>query len=165
MIVLVAAMGSNRVIGDKGSIPWHLPSDLKRFKALTLGHTIIMGRKTFLSIGKSLPGRTNIVVTRDPESLVSYHGISTAASLADVLTPWIASSTAAIVIGGAEIYRQVIPFADLLYLTLIDHEYAGDAFFPEIDEARWEIATKIEGDQARDKFPYPFRYLTYRKRK
>lgn len=154
-------MGSNRVIGKDNKMPWHLPADLKRFKALTLGHWVVMGRKTFESIGKPLPGRTNAVITRNPESIDSSSGILVVHSL-NALENFKILNTI-FIIGGAEIYEQTLPMADMLYVTRIDHDFPGDAFFPEIRESDWELIESVKGNTEGDAFPYRFQYLTYKK--
>jgi dihydrofolate reductase len=135
-VSIVVALGKNRELGLKGSLLWHIPDDLKRFKALTLGHPIVMGRKTFESIveilKKPLPGRTNIVVTRDPNW--SYEGVVVAHSLEEALEKAKALDSEEIHIGGgAELYEQALPYVDRLYLTLIDDEKEADTFFPEYE--------------------------------
>ena len=141
----IAAMARNRVIGQGNGLPWRLPGDLKFFKAATLGKPVVMGRKTFQSIGKPLPGRPNIVVTRDPgfvaEGVHVVRDIETALDLAARL----ARETGAeevMVIGGAEIYAQALPRLDRLYLTEIDAEIEGDAYFPEIEPRVWREAAR-----------------------
>ncbi|MBI3566256.1 MAG: dihydrofolate reductase [Elusimicrobia bacterium] len=161
MISLVVAMARNRVIGAAGKLPWHLPEDLKRFKAVTTGHPIVMGRKTFDSIGRPLPGRTNVVVTRDASRV--FPGCVVASSLDDALAkasaPGVPGSEEVCVIGGGEIYRQALPRAGRIYLTRIDREVAGDAFFPEFDEAAFEVVSR----EARTE-PFPFEFLVLRRR-
>jgi dihydrofolate reductase len=136
-VVIVAGMGrKTRAIGMKNDLIWHVPADMKRFKALTLGHPIIMGRKTFESIveilGKPLPGRTNIIVTRNSE--YSYPGTVTAASLEDAFAIALKENPTEIHIGGgAEMYSQALPFVDKIYITLFDDDTAGDTTFPEFE--------------------------------
>lgn len=132
-ICAVVAIGKNRELGLKGKLLWHIPDDLKRFKRLTLGHPMVLGRKTFESIlgylGKPLPERTNIVITRDPAW--SYDGVLTASSVEGALEKAKALDPEEIHIGGgAEIYRQALPYIDKLFLTLIDAEGEADSFFP-----------------------------------
>jgi len=135
-IAVIVAMAQNRVIGKDNQLPWHLPNDLKYFKATTLGKPIIMGRKTYESIGRPLPGRTNIVVTSDRK----YHreGVHTAHNIADAveLGRQIAQTdgvTEVMVIGGARLYQQVLNDVSRLYLTRVNAEVSGDAHFPELD--------------------------------
>jgi len=136
-IAIIAAMASNRVIGKRGALPWHLPEDLKRFKELTTGHPVIMGRKTFESIvavlGKPLPDRRSIVVTRSAR--YASPGCEVAATLAGAIH--MAGAQTAFVIGGAEIYALALPLADNLYLTEIDARFDGDAWFPDFDRSEW----------------------------
>jgi len=139
-IHLVAAVASNGVIGASGKLPWHLPEDLKHFKALTFGHPVIMGRRTWDSLGKPLPGRENIVVTRD--RAFDAPGASVAASLEAALA-LCADSPVAFVIGGGELYAAALPCADVLTLTEIQHDFEGDARFPEFDRAAWRESERI----------------------
>ena len=142
-VSLLAALARNRVIGRDNAIPWHLPEDLKRFKQLTLGHAVIMGRKTFDSIiettGKPLPGRDNIVITRSRGW--AHAGCRVAHSLEEALAA-VASAKQAFVIGGAEIYALALPLADRLYFTEIDAEFEGDALFPEFDRTQWREVSR-----------------------
>ena len=131
---LVAAVATNGVIGAKGGMPWRLPTDLKHFKALTLGHPVIMGRRTWESIGGPLPGRENIVVTRTRG--YEARGASIAASLEAALA-LCAGEPVAFVIGGGELYRAALPLAHGLALTEIHRDYEGDARFPEFDRGAW----------------------------
>lgn len=133
-LTLVAAMAHERVIGIDNTLPWRLPEDLQHFKAVTLGKPVIMGRKTYDSIGRPLPGRRNIVVTRQGDW--TRDGVETAGSLDEALA-MAAGVEEVCLIGGAELYRQAIGQADRLSLTEIDAVYAGDAWFPAIDPARW----------------------------
>jgi dihydrofolate reductase len=127
-------MARNRVIGKGGALPWRLSADLKRFRALTMGHPIIMGRKTYDSIGRALPGRRNIVVSRNAQ--LAIDGVETATSL-DSALQMVAKAGQVFVIGGEQIYRAALDLADRIELTLIDQDFDGDAFFPEIDPAVW----------------------------
>jgi dihydrofolate reductase len=155
-IAIVAALGRNRVIGSGGTMPWHLPEDLGRFKRLTLGHAVIMGRKTFESIiataGKPLPGRDNIVVTRSRDW--SHSGCHAVRSL-DAALAAAQGSPEAFVIGGAEIYALALPLARRLHLTEIERDFDGDAFFPEFERSQWR-----EVSRERRALPEPggFRY-------
>jgi dihydrofolate reductase len=152
LTALVAALARNRVIGVGNRLPWRLPEDLARFKRLTMGAPVIMGRKTRESIGRPLPGRRNIVVTRERkatwEGCVVAHSLEDALALAD-------DAAAAFVIGGAGLYAQALPRAERLYLTLIDADYAGDAWFPEFDAAAWREVARESGVSA-DGLGYAF---------
>ena len=142
LTALVAAVARNRVIGLANRLPWRLPEDLRRFKRLTMGAPVIMGRKTRESLGRPLPGRRNIVVTRQREA--TWEGCVVAHSL-DAALALAGDAAEAFVIGGAELYAQALPRADRLYLTLIDADYAGDAWFPEFDAAVWREVAREPG--------------------
>lgn len=140
-VSLIAALGRNRVIGRGRDVPWRLPADLKRFKQITMGHSVIMGRKTHASIGRPLSGRRNIVLTRDDDH--STPGCERARSLDEALA--LAGDGEVFVIGGGDVYEQALPKADRLYLTMIDLAPEGDVRFPEIDAADWREVERVEG--------------------
>jgi dihydrofolate reductase len=145
-ISIIVAMAKNRVIGKDNKLPWHLSADLKRFKALTMGHHIIMGRKTFESIGKILPGRKSVIVTRNPE--FRFEGIVTAGNLQEALEKS-SDDTEVFVIGGEEIFREAQILATRIHATEIAREYTGDRKFPAIDCSTWRETnseTFSEGD-------------------
>lgn len=131
-------MAKNRVIGVNNTLPWHLSADLKRFKALTMGHHIIMGRKTFESIGRVLPGRTSIVITRNE----SYRpaGVTVACSVSDAIA-CSAGDDEVFVIGGERIFREALPLATRIHATELGRDYDGDTYFPAIDRAQWREAS------------------------
>lgn len=138
-LTAIAAVARNGVIGAQGDLPWRLPADLRRFKALTTGHVLVMGRKTFESIGRALPGRTTIVVTRQPGW--SADGVRVASSVDDALVAAAELGPETFVAGGAEIYAQTLARADRLELTEVHAEPEGDTFFPELDRSAWlEVA-------------------------
>ena len=139
-ISLIAAVANDNVIGADNALPWHLPDDLRHFKALTLGHPIIMGRKTFESIGRPLPGRHNIIVTRNPHYTVA--GCDTAISIETALALCSGRTDEVFIIGGAQIYAQALPFANRLHLTEIEADFAGDTRFPLIDPAQWQLTSR-----------------------
>ncbi|MFO1414660.1 MAG: dihydrofolate reductase [Burkholderiales bacterium] len=155
-LALIAAVARNGVIGAGNALPWRLPEDLKRFRALTTGHAVIMGRRTWDSIGRPLPQRQNIVVTRTP----GWHaeGAQPAGSLAAALAQ-VALPEPAFCIGGGELYTAAIGMADVLHITAIDRDFAGDAHFPAIDPAHWREAAREPGHDAGAGFDYAF--LTY----
>lgn len=158
--VIIAAVARDGGIGRNGDLAFHISADLRRFKALTMGHTIIMGRKTFESLPKgALPGRRNIVVTRDKNR--SFSNADRAGSLEEaVLMAREAGETEAFIIGGAQIYKQALPLADRLEITSIEAAATGaDAFFPEIDPAQWHTVIKSER-MADEKSQIPYRFLT-----
>lgn len=137
---VVAAVAANGVIGARGGLPWHLPEDLKHFRALTFGHPVIMGRRTWDSLGKPLPGRENIVVTRS--RTLEVPGASTAASLEAALA-LCSRSALAFVIGGGELYTAALRYAEVLVLTEIQRDFEGDARFPALDRALWHEAERV----------------------
>lgn len=155
MISLIVAYDQNRVIGYNNSMPWYLPEDLKYFKEKTMGKPMIMGRKTFESIGRPLPGRRNIVVTRNSD--YSHEGIEVASCLEEAFK-MSGDAEEVMVIGGAQIFKASLPFANRLYITLIHGEFNGDTFFPEIGE-EWEITSKSEMYQSKE--GHQFQYITY----
>ena len=153
-ICLVAAMAANRVIGKNNALPWHLPPDLKRFKALTLGHPVVMGRKTYESIGKPLPGRRNLVITRNRDYLAA--GCEVVHSL-DAALAACADDKEIYIIGGAELYRESLPHAQRLEFTEIHAEFDGDARFPEYSPSEWrETGRETHGSEAGITFRYDF---------
>lgn len=158
---LVWAMAQNGVIGRNNSLPWHLPEDLKYFKRITLGKPVIMGRKTFESIGKPLPGRTNIVITHNPQfhakGVKVVHSIEAARALCESLAE-LDGFDEAMVIGGAEIYRLALPEADRLYLTEVHADVAGDTVFPEFDRGAWREVAR-EDFEAAGPNPYNYSFL------
>ena len=151
-VYLVAAVARNGVIGAKGQLPWHLPEDLKHFRKITLGHPVIMGRRTWQSLGNPLPGRDNIVISRTPG--FEAPGASVAASL-EAAIALCAGEPVAFVIGGAEIYAAALPLADGLVLTEIGADYAGDTHFPDWDRAAWR-ATQREMHTSADGLRFDF---------
>jgi len=154
-VSLIAAMSRNRAIGLDQGLPWYLPADLKRFKALTTGHTLIMGRKTFETLRGPLPWRTTIVVTRQPN--YDPPGVIVARSIDEALAK--AGGDEVFIAGGEDVFRQTLDRADRLYLTLIDRDYPGDTFFPEFDESAWRLAER-EDFPAEEQHP-AFSFLVY----
>lgn len=159
IISLIAAMDRNRLIGNKNQLPWHLPADFAHFKSVTMGKPIIMGRKTFESIGRPLPGRSNIVLSRNPD--IHYDGVVNVSSFDEAIAE-AGAAQEVMVIGGSSIYEMVLPRADRLYLTCVDAEFEGDAWFPEIDEKRWQ-ETENKLRQADEKNRYDCRFITLEK--
>lgn len=155
LISYVVAMDRNRVIGRDNALPWHLPPDLKRFKTLTMGRPIIMGRKTYESIGRPLPGRRNIVISRNPS--YKAEGCEVVGSLEQAIAIT-ADVEEAMIIGGGAIFESAMPLVGRMYLTLIDTAFEGDAWFPEYDPAKWRIiAEEKHGYSEGDKeFEYRF---------
>lgn len=156
-IAMIAAMAAGRVIGLENKMPWHLPADLKHFKAVTLGKPVVMGRKTYESIGRPLPGRRNIVISRQPVPADSP--VEWVSSIDDALA-LVADVAEVMIIGGAEIYRQCLPFATRLYLTEIALEVAGDAWFPDYRAvADWQELANDYFPVSADN-PIAYRFLT-----
>jgi len=157
---IIVAMARNRTIGINNSLPWRCPEDLKHFKALTMGHPMIMGRKTFDSIGKPLPGRTTVVVTRN--SNLKIDGCLIANSLQQAID-LCKGDTEIFVVGGAEIYAQALPLADTLYVTEIQQEVEGDAHFPGFALSDWqEVARDIKSQN--EPQPLQYHFVTYRRK-
>ena len=142
---LIAAVASNGAIGLEGDMPWHISEDLKYFKRVTMGAPVIMGRKTYASIGSALPGRANIVITRNTafssDDADVVHDVAAGVRKAQAIAQ-IDGSAEVFVIGGAEIYAQVLAAADRVYLTEIDGEFSGDAFFPDLDTTQWREVSR-----------------------
>ena len=153
MISIIVAMAKNRVIGKNGQLPWHLPSDLRRFKHLTMGHTLLMGRRTFESIGQPLPGRRIIVLSRDQEyQLAGCKVVSDIESGIQLASP----AEELFICGGAEIYQQALPLVERIYLTELDTEIEGDTYFPELPAGEFQI---METQQLKDELNYRFSIL------
>jgi len=157
ILSLICAMDKNRLIGNNNQLPWHLPADLALFKKTTLGKPVIMGRKTYDSIGRALPGRQNIVITSNPGW--SADGCDVANSIEQALK-LVKQDEEAMLIGGASLYEQTLAQADILYLTLIDHAFSGDTWFPEIDLDIWKIESQSHFP-ADDKNAYSFTFVKY----
>ena len=158
-LAIIVAMAKNRTIGINNTLPWHCPEDLKRFKSLTMGHHLIMGRKTFDSIGKPLPGRTTVVISRDRK--LKIQGCTVVNSLPEAIASC-AKDPQIFVVGGADIYTQTINLADILYITEIQKDVIGDAVFPEFDESAWHEASR---EIHRQEIPEPLEYhfVTYQR--
>ena len=161
-ISLIAAMSTNRVISLKGQLPWHMPDDLKYFKKMTLHKPIIMGRKTFDALGKALPNRRNIVITRNPSFVADNCEVYD--SLEKSIDAAKSSNCEIMITGGAIVYEQALEIADYIYLTIIEHQFDGDTFFPKFDNKVWKIEKTIV-KQSDDKNPYSCKYLTFVKNK
>jgi len=155
MISIIVAASANNVIGAEGDLPWRLSDDLKRFKAITMGKPIVMGRKTWDSIGRPLPGRQNIVITRQADFVAEGCDVVASADEAIAAT---AGAEEVMVIGGSQVYSLFLPGAERLYLTRVHTEVSGDAFFPQINESHWRLV-KDEPHSADDRnaFDYSFR--------
>ncbi len=157
---IIVAMARNRTIGVNNTLPWRCPEDLKHFKALTMGHHMIMGRKTFDSIGKPLPGRTTVVVTRDRN--LKIEGCVVAHSLQDAIAAC-AGDEEIFIVGGAELYRQALPLVDTMYITEIQQEVEGDAHFPDFSKREWrETAREVKAQETPQ--PLEYHFVTYRRK-
>jgi dihydrofolate reductase len=152
-ISIISALAKNRTIGINNALPWRLPEDLKYFKSLTLGHHILMGRKTYESIGKPLPGRITVIITRG--KLAAPEGVKIAHSLNEAIEIC-GDDEEIFFVGGAELYGQALPLADRLYLTEIQAEVAGDAWFPEIDRKRWREISRDAHHEDKSGMRYDF---------
>jgi dihydrofolate reductase len=157
LISLIVAMAKNRVIGADGRIPWHLPNELRLFKSLTMGHHIVMGRKTYESIDRLLPGRTTVIVTHQRDYTVP--GAIVAHSIDEALAAC-AGDEEIFVIGGADLFRETLPRADRLYLTIVDAEPEGDTFMPEIDMSAWR-ETSSQSLAPDEKHAHAYRLAVY----
>lgn len=159
MISLIVAHDKNRVIGYEKKMPWHLPGELKYFKEQTMGKPIIMGRKTFESIGRPLPGRRNIVITRNKN--YNAEGIEVVSSLDEALK-LVSKEQEIMIIGGEQIFKLALPIAHRLYITKIDYEFQGDTFFPQYDD-EWTMISKSEPIEVPDGYAYTY-YIYDRKK-
>jgi dihydrofolate reductase len=155
-ITIVAAVARNGVIGVDGGLPWHLPDDLRRFKALTLGHVLVMGRKTYESIGRPLPGRTTVVVTRNAAWDPGSEEVVVAPELEEAVRAAAAIDDEVFVVGGAQVYADALPLTDRLELTLVDDEPDGDTTFPAVEWDDWVEVRREQGDGVA--------YVTYERR-
>ncbi|WP_018478397.1 dihydrofolate reductase [Pontibacter roseus] len=162
MIAIVVAVAENNVIGRNNQLIWHLPADLRHFKQKTMSHPMVMGRKTFESIGKPLPGRTTIIVTRqegfEAEGCLVVHSVQEALQKGRELDKEQVS-----IVGGAEIYKQVLPEVDTIFLTEVHHTFEGDTFFPELDMAEWQ-EVNAEQHEPDEKNPYPYTFRELRRK-
>ncbi|WP_066256914.1 dihydrofolate reductase [Neobacillus drentensis] len=161
MISFIVAMDENRVIGKDNQLPWRLPEDLKFFKRVTIGHPIAMGRKTHESIGRVLPGRENIVITRQKE--YRSEDCTVIYSVEDFVQYSKKQSDEIFIIGGAEIFNETFDYADRLYITLIHEEFTGDTYFPKFDVSKWKLVSCEKGLKD-DKNPYDYEFRIYNRR-
>jgi dihydrofolate reductase len=159
MISLLLAMDRNHVIGLNNDLPWRLPKDLRFFKEKTTGNTIVMGRKTYDSMGGALPNRTNVIITNSkksfPENVDVVHNLES-------IREWDKENPGeeVFVIGGGNIFKQILPFADRMYITWIDHDFDGDTYFPEFSELDWSLTSKRKGEK-NETNPYNYYFLQY----
>ena len=159
MLSTIVAIANNNVIGKDNKLIWHLPEDLKRFKQITTGKNIIMGRKTFESLGRVLPNRKHIILCNDMEMDIDNENVEILDDISK-LDKYINSDEENFVIGGATIYKLLMPYVNKLYITKINQNFEGDAFFPEINQEEWEIESKEIGIKD-EKNPYDYEYINY----
>ncbi|HEY4326288.1 MAG TPA: dihydrofolate reductase [Mucilaginibacter sp.] len=153
IVTIVVAISENHVIGKDNKLLWYLPNDLKHFKDITTGHTIIMGRKTYESVGKPLPKRRNIIITRQP---ITIEGCEVVNSIEAALALY-ANENEVFIVGGAEIYKQAISLTNRIYLTIVHKQFDGDSFFPELDKNEWkEVSHEDHEPDDKNKLPYSF---------
>ncbi|GHA54337.1 dihydrofolate reductase [Pontibacter akesuensis] len=159
MIALVVAAAENNVIGKDNDLIWYLPADLKHFKSITMGHPMLMGRKTYESIGKPLPGRTSIIITSQKD--FKAEGCVVVHSLEEALEKGRELDDDLCIIGGANVYQQALPLADKVYLTRVHHSFDGDVFFPELSPAEWQVVEEEHHEpDEKNKYSYTFQTLT-----
>ncbi len=160
MVSIIVAVAENGTIGDKNTLLWHISEDLKHFKSVTSGHPVVMGRKTYESLGRALPNRTNVVITRQPnlkiEGCEVVHSLQEALSMFD-------HKEEIFIIGGAEIYAQALDIADRFYLTRVHHPYDGDTAFPKWEPEKWNLVQSEKFERG-EKYPYPFTIELYEKK-
>lgn len=161
-ISIIVAIGNNRVIGIKNALPWKLPADMEHFRQLTVGKPVIMGQRTFESISKALPGRINIVLTLDKN--FQAPGCIAAYSIEEALRIAREKGAKEVMIGGgASVYKQFLPLANKIYLTLIEGDFEGDAFFPEFDRGNWQEIERVENEPDKNN-PYRYSFITLERR-
>lgn len=160
MLSIIVAKSKNNVIGKNNKLIWHIPDDLKRFKTLTTGHTIIMGRKTFESIGRVLPNRIHIVLTRDKNYKINNENVQVVTNISEI-DKFINDKNENFVIGGESIYKALIDKCQKLYITQINQDFDGDAYFPEINDNKFKIIEQIKGPKDENNFDYY--YITYQR--
>lgn len=154
MVSIIVAIAENGVIGDKNALLWNIKEDMRRFRTTTTGHPVIMGRKTFESIGRPLPKRTNVVVTRGD---ATFEGCEIAHSLEEAIAMF-PDEEEVFIIGGAQIYAQALPLADKLYLTIVHRNYEGDTSFPEINYSEWQEISRQEFERG-EEYNNPFTFI------
>ena len=159
MLSIIVAIANKNVIGKDNTLIWHLPEDLKRFKTITSGKTIIMGRRTFESLGRVLPNRKHIVLCNDMEMKIDNENVEVVSDI-KCLDKYINSDEENFIIGGATIYKLLMPYANKMYITKINQDFDGDAFFPEIKEEEWKVVN-IQKGLRNEENPFDYDYITY----
>lgn len=162
MLSIIVAKAKNNIIGKDNKLLWKLPADLQRFKELTTGHIIIMGRKTFESLGRVLPNRKHIVFTQNPDFKVNDENVQVVHSMLEI-QEYIESEEECFVIGGAMIYNLLMPYVNKMYITQIDKDFEGDAFFPRIDETKWKEVEREKGVKDENN-NLDYEFITYEKK-
>lgn len=162
MLSIIVAIANNNVIGKDNKLIWHLPEDLKRFKALTTGHTIIMGRKTFESLGRVLPNRKHVILCNDAQMDIDDENVEILSDIS-LLDKYKDSEEENFITGGATIYKLLMPYADKMYITKINQDFEGDVYFPEIKDEEWK-AIKVEKGLKNEANPFDYEYIDYIRR-
>lgn len=162
MLSIIVAKAKNNVIGKDNSLIWHLPEDLKRFKTLTTGHNIIMGRRTFESLGRVLPSRYHVILCNDMELNIDDENVEVLEDIS-LLDKYINSDEENFVIGGATIYKLLMPYCKKMYITEINQDFEGDVYFPEINQEEWKTINKEKGLKD-EKNPFDYEYVTYERK-
>lgn len=155
IVTIVVAISENNAIGKNNKLLWHLPNDLRHFKQITTGHTVIMGRKTYESVGKPLPNRRNIIITRQAITIEGCEVVNSIEAALALCT----HEQEVFIVGGAEIYRQAMPVTNRIYLTIVHKQFEGDSFFPEINKHEWK-EVYCQNHQPDDKNPLPYSFIT-----
>lgn len=161
MLSIIVAIAKNNAIGKDNKLLWHLPEDLKRFKKLTTGHNIIMGRKTFESLGRVLPNRHHIILCNDMEMNIDDENVEVLEDIS-MLDKYINSDEENFVIGGATMYKLLMPYAKKMYITEIDKEFDGDVYFPEINKDEWTVTNREKGPKDNEN-DFEYEYVTYKR--
>ena len=159
MLSIIVAKARNNIIGKDNKLIWHIPEDLKRFKSLTTGHTIIMGRKTFESLGRVLPNRHHVILCNDAVMNIKDENVEVLEDIS-MLDNLIKDSKEHFVIGGATMYKLLMPYCTKMYITEINQDFDGDVSFPEIDKSKWQVIEREKGLKD-EKNPYDYEYVTY----
>ncbi len=160
---MIAAMSQNRVIGNNNQLPWHMPADLKYFKRLTLNNTVIMGRKTYESIGKPLPNRQNIIITSNPDAIKTPENADNFVVVSSLIAAFELAKHPIFIIGGSSLFQELLNEAHQLYITLIEAEINGDVYFPEINNDEWKLISS-EAHEADEKNEYDYQFLVYERK-
>ncbi|QAA30279.1 dihydrofolate reductase [Clostridium manihotivorum] len=157
MLSIIAAIAENGVIGNNNDLIWHLPADLKRFKKITSGHTVVLGRKTFQSLPGVLPNRHHVIITKDDHFFVDDPNVEVINSIEKIVDRFSKTEEEVFIIGGGEIYKQLLPYVNKLYITKVKKHFDGDTYFPEINYSEWNVIEQESGvEDERNTIPYEF---------